>query len=94
MLLFWAVSPDREIMGAWRSDAFPPLGKALIGVAPVLANAKAHLEAAPGTDLDVLEERYIRQFGGPRNASNPDAVLENLRHQMRDARYQAATEGG
>lgn len=39
--------------------------------------------AKPGTDLDVLEEDYIRLYGGP-------GVLENKRHQMNDWRYTQA----
>lgn len=46
--------------------------------------------AAPGRDLDRLEEYYIRQFGGPTNKSNPFGELANRRHQMSDPRYQAA----
>ena len=43
--------------------------------------------AAPGTTLDVLEESFIRQLGGPRSTND---ILENMRHQMSDARYRAA----
>jgi RHS repeat-associated protein len=43
--------------------------------------------AKPGQDLDLLEERHIRQGGGPINKSNPSGALENKRHQMSDARY-------
>jgi hypothetical protein len=43
--------------------------------------------ANPGTDLDRLEEFYIRQGGGPTNLSNPGGGLANRRHQMGDQRY-------
>ena len=46
--------------------------------------------AHPGTELDRLEEYHIRQLGGPTNKSNPDGLLANKRHQMSDARYEAA----
>jgi hypothetical protein len=46
--------------------------------------------ANPGTELDRLEEFYIRQGGGPTNLGNPDGLLANLRHQMSDSRYAAA----
>ena len=48
--------------------------------------------AQPGTDLDRLEEYFIRQEGGPTNASNPIGLLANKRHQMSDLRY--VTAGG
>ncbi|KTR42106.1 hypothetical protein NS263_02705 [Curtobacterium oceanosedimentum] len=44
----------------------------------------------PGQHLDRLEEYHIRRLGGPTNKGNPDGLLENKRHQMREARYQAA----
>jgi RHS repeat-associated protein len=46
--------------------------------------------ARPGRALDVLEEDFIRQGGGPTNKSNPNGGLSNKRHQMSDERYQAA----
>ena len=46
--------------------------------------------AHPGQDLDRMEEHYIRQFGGPTNKGNPDGLLANKRHQMREQRYQNA----
>jgi len=48
--------------------------------------------ANPGTELDRLEEYYIRQGGGPTNRGNPAGRLANLRHQMSDSRY--ADAGG
>ncbi|GAA4491946.1 hypothetical protein GCM10023191_026770 [Actinoallomurus oryzae] len=44
--------------------------------------------ANPGTDLDVLEESWIRAGGG--KASVPGSVLTNKRVQMSDKRYKAA----
>lgn len=46
--------------------------------------------ANPGTELDRLEEYYIRQGGGPTNLSNPNGGLGNWRHQMSDSRYSDA----
>lgn len=46
--------------------------------------------ANPGTELDRMEEYFIRQGGGPTNGSNPGGGLANLRHQMSDSRYLAA----
>jgi hypothetical protein len=46
--------------------------------------------AAPGQDLDVREEDWIRAGGGPTNKSNPNGGLENRRHQMNAPRYDAA----
>ncbi|HEV2251350.1 MAG TPA: RHS repeat-associated core domain-containing protein [Candidatus Limnocylindria bacterium] len=46
--------------------------------------------AKPGTQLDRLEEYFIRMEGGPTNLRNPDGLLANLRHQMSDARYWSA----
>jgi hypothetical protein len=43
--------------------------------------------ADPGTALDVLEESFIRQLGGPRSTGG---ILQNMRHQMSDIRYRAA----
>ena len=40
--------------------------------------------------LDVAEESWIRQLGGPTNNSNPDGLLSNKRYQMNDVRYRAA----
>jgi hypothetical protein len=48
--------------------------------------------ANPGTELDRLEEYYIRQGGGPTNLRNPNGGLGNWRHQMSDSRY--ADAGG
>ena len=48
--------------------------------------------ANPGTELDRLDEYYIRQGDGPTNLGNPDGWLANLRHQMSDSRY--ADAGG
>jgi hypothetical protein len=45
---------------------------------------------APGTPLDVAEETWIRNMGGPTNLSNPNGMLSNARYQMNDAAYQAA----
>jgi hypothetical protein len=45
---------------------------------------------APGTSLDVAEESWIRQLGGPTNKSNPGGLLSNKRFQMNDVRYRAA----
>ncbi|MEU6349497.1 polymorphic toxin-type HINT domain-containing protein [Streptomyces sp. NPDC047072] len=44
--------------------------------------------AAPGVDLDVLEESWMRAGGGKRSV--PGSVLDNSRVQMNDARYKAA----
>jgi RHS repeat-associated protein len=46
--------------------------------------------ARPGSELDRLEEYYIRQGGGPTNLSNPNGGLANWRHQMSDERYRSA----
>jgi hypothetical protein len=46
--------------------------------------------AAPGVELDRLEEYYIRQHGGPTNRGNPGGGLANRRHQMSGGRYDAA----
>ncbi|MCC3293619.1 DUF6531 domain-containing protein [Arthrobacter sp. zg-Y411] len=46
--------------------------------------------AEPGVELDRLEEYWIRKLGGPTNKGNPDGLLSNKRHQMRDSRYQEA----
>lgn len=46
--------------------------------------------ASPGTALDVAEESFIRQLGGPTNKSNPGGLLSNKRYQMNDVRYRAA----
>jgi hypothetical protein len=43
--------------------------------------------ANPRTELDRLEEFYIRRGGGPTNLSNPNGGLANWRHQMSDSRY-------
>jgi len=57
------------------------------------ANPEADFEfevigrANPGTELDRMEEYYIRQGGGPTNLGNPNGGLSNLRHQMSDSRY-------
>jgi hypothetical protein len=48
--------------------------------------------AAPGTELDVLEETMIRRLGGPR--SDPGGLLENIRHQMNPERYYLAGGAG
>ena len=45
--------------------------------------------AHPGTALDVAEESWIRQLGGPTNKSNPNGLLSNKRYQMNDVRYRA-----
>jgi len=42
------------------------------------------------SELDRMEEYYIRQGGGPTNLGNPNGGLANLRHQMSDSRYWAA----
>lgn len=49
--------------------------------------------AKPGTQLDRMEEFYIREGGGPINLSNPNGGLANMRHQMSDPRYLAAGGG-
>lgn len=46
--------------------------------------------AEPGTDLNRLEEDWIRAGGGPTNRSHLDGGLSNRRHQMSDANYAAA----
>jgi RHS repeat-associated protein len=46
--------------------------------------------AGPGTELDRLEEYWIRELGGPTNKGNPGGLLANARHQMSDPRYQVA----
>lgn len=43
--------------------------------------------ADPGLELDVLEESFIRQYGG---LSGRGGDLANLRHQMNNDRYIAA----
>jgi hypothetical protein len=43
----------------------------------------------PGIPLDVAEESWIRQLGGPTNKSNIDGLLSNRRYQMNDIRYRA-----
>jgi hypothetical protein len=43
--------------------------------------------AAPGKELDRLEEYWIRREGGPTNLGNPNGKLANQRHQMIDPRY-------
>lgn len=43
--------------------------------------------AAPGIELDRVEEYWIRKLGGPTNKGNPDGSLSNKRHQMSDTRY-------
>ncbi len=35
--------------------------------------------AKPGTQLDRMEEFYIREGGGPTNLSNPNGGLANMR---------------
>jgi len=47
----------------------------------------------PGSQLDRLEEFFIRQGGGPTTRRNPAGGLANRRHQMRDERYEAAGGG-
>lgn len=47
----------------------------------------------PGTQLDRLEESFIRGLGGPTNLRNPFGGLQNRRHQMRDERYFGAGGG-
>ncbi len=44
---------------------------------------------APGTALDVAEESWIRQLGGPTSMSNPNGFLSNMRYQMNELRYRA-----
>ena len=46
--------------------------------------------ANPGTELDRMEEFFIRQGGGPTNVGNPNGGLANRRHQMSDPRYWGA----
>ena len=46
--------------------------------------------AAPGLELDRVEEYWIRKLGGPTNKGNPDGSLSNKRHQMSDTRYAEA----
>ncbi len=46
--------------------------------------------ADPGTELDRMEEFFIRQEGGPTNVGNPNGGLANRRHQMNDSRYLGA----
>jgi hypothetical protein len=46
--------------------------------------------AKPGQALDVAEEGWIRQGGGPANESNPGGGLANKRHQMNETRYRNA----
>ena len=46
--------------------------------------------AIPGKALDVAEESWIRQLGGPTNKSNPGGLLSNKRYQMNEVRYRAA----
>jgi hypothetical protein len=47
----------------------------------------------PGTQLDRLEEYFIRELGGPTTMRNPFGRLQNRRRQMRDERYFAAGGG-
>lgn len=47
----------------------------------------------PGSQLERLEEFFIRQGGGPTTRRNPAGGLANRRHQMREERYQAAGGG-
>lgn len=47
----------------------------------------------PGTQLDRLEEYFIRELGGPTTMRNPFGRLQNRRHQMRDERYLGAGGG-
>ena len=42
-----------------------------------------------GLSLDVAEESWIRQLGGPTNKLNPNGLLSNRRYQMNDMRYRA-----
>lgn len=49
--------------------------------------------SSPGSQLDRLEEFFIRQGGGPTTRRNPGGGLANRRHQMRDERYDAAGGG-
>jgi hypothetical protein len=46
--------------------------------------------AEPGTQLDRLEEYWIRRLGGPSTPSNPGGGLANARHQMSEERYRVA----
>jgi hypothetical protein len=46
--------------------------------------------ANPGTELDRMEEFFIRGGGGPTNLGNPNGGLSNLGHQMSDSRYSGA----
>jgi hypothetical protein len=43
--------------------------------------------ARPGTELDRLEEYFIRQHGDPTSMRNPFGGLANRRHQMSPDRY-------
>jgi hypothetical protein len=45
---------------------------------------------APGTPLDVAEETWIRNMGGPTNLKNSEGMLSNKRVQMNDEAYRAA----
>ena len=45
---------------------------------------------APGTELDRLDEYWIRKLGGPTTGANPAGLLANARHQMSEPRYWAA----
>jgi len=46
--------------------------------------------AKPGSELDRMEEFFIRQEGGPTNLNNPNGGLANVRHQMSGPRYVGA----
>ena len=46
--------------------------------------------AKPGTELDRLEEFFIRRHGGPTTKRNPNSPLANKRHQMSESRYEEA----
>ena len=46
--------------------------------------------AKPGSELDRMEEFFIRQEGGPTNLNNPNGGLANGRHQMSGPRYVGA----
>jgi hypothetical protein len=46
--------------------------------------------AEPGSELDRLEEYWIRELGGPTSRGNPGGILANMRHQMSELRYQSA----
>lgn len=42
----------------------------------------------PGKELDVKEENWIRQNGGPNNGRSHQGTLGNRRHQMNDKNYE------